>query len=69
MKEYSLRKYKVKSFYPPAIASLPTGTFIVSSEEWIPVSEGTELEQIDWIKADVVTEETKKKKIYNQWLT
>lgn len=68
MKEYSLKIYKVKSFYPPAISTLPTGTYIIGGEEWIPVSEGTTLEQVEWIKADAATDETKRKKIRNQWL-
>ena len=69
MKEYSLRTFKIKSFYPPAIATLLTGSYIVGSKEWIPVSEGTTLEQVEWIKADAATEETKKRKIQNQWLS
>lgn len=37
---------------------ISNGIIIVGSKEWIPVSEGTTLEQIKLIKSEVVTEET-----------
>jgi hypothetical protein len=40
--------YNVKSFYPPFIVNLPSGTFVVPA--WLKVPVGTTLNQVHWEK-------------------